>query len=175
MHVQSIGARAAAGLWLCAVGSAAYAQCQTTTFAREGVWRAYGGPCNDGTKMCGIATQGQGKYFGIKFFSGDNYFTVQLGADSWRIRDGATQRVMLEIDNYGPWSATATGMHFSDGDAGLEFRVPGSSLDQFMSEFRQGRGMAVRFPGARDVAGWTVRLEGSNNISSSFLSCIRAM
>jgi hypothetical protein len=162
-------------LGLCAVSSVGYARCQTVTFSQQGAWDAYGGPCDNDSKMCGISTSGKGAFFGIKYFSGDNYFTVQLGDESWRIKDGAKQQVTMEIDDYGKWSVVGNGFHFGNGTAGLEFQVPRNRLDQFMSEFRQGGRMAVRFPGADSVSSWNVSLYGSDFISSSFLNCIKTI
>lgn len=125
--------------------------------------------------MCGVSTSGTNIYFGIKYFSEDDYFVVQLGNSTWRIQRGAKQQIIMEIDNYGGWSAVGNGMRFRDGDAGLEFRIPRNRLDAFMSEFRRGERMVVRFPGAGNMSSWALSLRGSDYISNSFLDCIRAM
>jgi hypothetical protein len=168
----------AAGFTLCWAHcpAAVAASCHTTvTFAQQGVWSAYGGPCDGGSAMCGVSTKGTGKFFGLKYFKGDDTFTIQLGASDWRIKNGAEQSVTMEIDDNGTWSAVATGFHFSDGDAGLEFSIRKGQLGQFIQEFEHGEELLIRFPGARDVSDWSASLTGSARITDSFLNCIRAM
>jgi len=171
-----IGVAAALAVFgLCAHGSTAAASCKIVTFAQEGVWHAYGGPCENGPPMCGVATSGTGKFFGLKYFRGDQTVTIQLGAGDWKIKDGAKQAVTMEIDNYDVWSATATGFHFDDGDAGLEYQIRTDQLNEFIREFRGGDELILRFPGANDVEAWNTSLRGSDRISTSFISCIQAM
>lgn len=85
----------------------------------QGVWTAFAGTADNGQRLCGISTDGTGKYFGLKYYNGDNTLTIQLGSKDWSIRNGGRQRVVLKMGSHSPWSAIATGFHFSDGDAGL--------------------------------------------------------
>jgi len=157
-----------------AAGSSAYADCQTTIFDRAGAWRAFGGKCDDGRQKCGISTSGSGKYFSLDFFNGDNTLTVQLGSADWRVNNGEKIPVTMQIDGEPPWRATGTGMHFSDGDAGLWFEINRNQIDRFMDEFRGGDQLIVRFPDS-DVTDWRASLAGSNRVSDSFSRCIRAI
>jgi hypothetical protein len=159
---------------VCAAGSSAYADCQTTVFDRAGAWRAFGGRCDDGRQKCGISTSGTGKYFSIDFFNSDNTLTVQLGSSDWRVKNGDKNQITMQIDDEAPWRATGTGMHFSDGDAGLWFEINRSQLDRFMDEFRGGDQLIVRFPDS-DVSDWRASLSGTSRVSDSFVRCIRAI
>ena len=159
-------------IWV--AGSSAYADCQTTVFDRSGAWRAFGGKCDDGRQKCGVSTIGAGKYFSIDYFNGDNTLTVQLGSSDWRVKNGDKTRIMMQIDNGSPWRATGTGMHFSDGDAGLWFEIDRNQLDRFMDDFRAGDQLIVRFPDS-DVSDWRASLSGTNRVSDSFGRCIRAI
>ena len=157
-----------------AAGSSAYADCQTTVFDRSGAWRAFGGKCDDGRQKCGVSTIGAGKYFSIDYFDGDNTLTVQLGSSDWQVNNGDKTRVTMQIDSEPPWRATGTGMHFSDGDAGLWFEIDRDQLDRFMGEFRGGGQLILRFPDS-DVSDWRANLSGTSRVSDSFVRCIRAI
>jgi hypothetical protein len=63
-------------------------------------------------------------------------------------------------------------MHFSDGDAGLEFDINRSQLDEFMREFRGASQITVRFP-EENVSEWHGSLEGTDSVSNGFARCVR--
>ncbi len=153
---------------------AAGANARVFNIDREGAWTAFAGTADNGQRLCGISTSGTGKYFGLKYYDGDRTLTIQLGASDWRISNGGRQRVLLTMDGHSPWSAIATGFHFSDVDAGLQFEVNANQLDQFMSEFGSSDVMYVRFPNS-GVSNWRGSLSGAKAISESFLRCIRQM
>jgi len=153
----------------------AEAACHIVVFSNAGVWKAYGGPCDSGPKMCGVSTSGEGKFFGLKYFQHDNTFTIQLGSNQWSIKNGAKQSVTMKIDQNTEWTAVGTGFHFDDGDPGLQFEIKSNQLDTFMKEFSTGNQLVVRFPGAREVTDWVASLDGSDKISESFVNCIKAM
>jgi hypothetical protein len=140
----------------------------------EGVWTAFAGTTDNGQRVCGISTSGTGKYFGLKYYNGDNTLTIQLGAKDWSIRDGGRQKVSLTMGDHSPWTATATGFHFSDGDAGLQFEINTDQLGQFMDEFGNSDELYVRFPNS-PVSDWRGSLSGGEAISRSLLRCIREM
>lgn len=140
----------------------------------EGAWTAFAGATDNGQRVCGISTSGTGKYFGLKYFNGDRTLTIQLGSKDWSIRDGGRQRVSLTMGDHTPWTATANGFHFADGDAGLQFEVEADQLGQFMNEFGTSDELYVRFPNS-DVSDWRGSLSGGQAISRSLLRCIREM
>jgi hypothetical protein len=175
MYVRVLLATILIASGLCVHGHAAQASCRVVTFSQQGVWRAYGGPCDDGTSMCGVSTSGTGKFFGLKYFKGDDTVTIQLGSGDWSIKNGAKQSVTMQIDSYDEWNATATGFHFEDRDAGLEYQIRQKQLDEFVREFRDGDHLVIDFPGAQGVEGWSASLDGSDKITDSFLNCIKAM
>ena len=150
------------------------ASADTTVLRRSGIWEAFGGTTTSGRPVCGVSSQVQDKYFGWKYFYGDDTFTIQLGKSSWQIDDGAKQKVTMQFDQNSPWNATATGMHFNDGDAGLEFTINRSELDEFESEFRGSQQVSVKYPGS-DAQDWYVPLSGVNSVFDSFRQCILKM
>lgn len=163
------------GALLLATGFAASsASAETHVLRRAGIWEAFGGTTTSGRPVCGVSSQVQDKYFGWKYFYGDDTFTIQLGKSSWQIDDGAKQKVAMQFDRNSPWNATATGMHFNDGDAGLEFTINRSELDEFEQEFRSSNQVAVRFPGS-DASDWYVSLSGVNSVFDAFRQCILKM
>ena len=68
---------AAAALAACLVVASAGAE--TATLAKSGIWEAFGGKTESGLPVCGISAEPRGRYFGIKLFSGNDTFTIQLG------------------------------------------------------------------------------------------------
>jgi hypothetical protein len=157
-----------------AVGLSSVAQAETRTLARAGVWQAFGGTTNEGRSVCGMSATGDGKYFSIKYFSGNQTLTLQLGSKSWTIKNGAKQQLAMSFDGNSPWNATATGFHFADGDAGLEFTINRNELTNFMREFRLGNQMRITFTGST-ASGWVGNLSGTNAMSDAFVNCISRM
>src|SRR5579872_6138525 len=100
--------------------SAGRGTADTHVLARTGAWQAFGGTTEDGQPVCGISSSGAGKYFGLKYFAGDNTLTIQLGNNAWTLKNKIKVKVRMQFDNNSPWNATGTGMHFSGGDAGLQ-------------------------------------------------------
>ncbi len=168
LHVASAIVALTVGLTL----SAAHAE--TSTLVRAGSWEAFGGTTNTGRPVCGVSRDVESKYFGLKLYSGDATFTIQVGAKDWKITDGAKFNVVLTFDTRSPWNGPSTGMHFSDGDAGLEFTIKKDQIDLFMTEFRGSNQLRVQFQNAT-LADWTLGLSGSNAVSEAFLKCNRGL
>jgi hypothetical protein len=160
---------AALAVCLAAVDAAA----ETSLITRAGDWQAFGGTTSGGRPVCGVSQSASDHYFGLKFFSGDSTFTVQMGAKSWRLENGAQQKLQMILDSNRPWNVTGTGMHFNDGDAGLEFTINRAELDQFAVEFRGSSTLRVQF--SSDAAEWSLSLAGSNAVTGAFLQCIEGL
>ncbi len=146
----------------------------THVLARAGGWQAFGGTTNSGRPLCGMSSSSGGRYFGLKYFSGNKTLTIQLGSSKWRIENGAKQKLTMQFDRETPWNATGTGMHFNDGDAGLEYDINRNQLDQFMREFRSSSQINILFLGST-AAAWNGSLSGTGSISDSFMRCIREL
>jgi hypothetical protein len=146
----------------------------TRVLARAGAWQAFGGTTSSGRPVCGMSSTSAGKYFGLKYFSGENTLTVQLGNDKWTLKDKVKVKVEMRFDQESPWNATAIGMHFNDGDAGPEFDINRKQLDQFLREFRGADAIIIRFP-SEDVSEWRGSLGGTDSVSSSFTHCVRSI
>jgi hypothetical protein len=157
--------------FLAACFAASIAQSETRTLARYGVWEAFGGTANDGKPVCGVSSSGDGLFFSLKVFSGDNTVTVQLGSDKWKINKGDRVPVHLRFDNYPRWTANGTGMRFSDGDAGLWFTVARSQLRDFIVQFRASYRMVVQFGGS-GMTDWRGDLTGTNAVTNVFANCV---
>jgi hypothetical protein len=171
MRQGLIGGAVVAGLWL--ASGVAYAD--TTIIARAGPWEAFAGTSTDGTKVCGVSTSwDDDRYFGVKYYKGDDTITIQMGSPKWTIDDGAKQRVVMKIDRNSDWTATASGMHFSKKDAGLQFEIAKKQLSIFVQEFGDGEQLRLSFPGS-DADDWTVSLQGTETLIGSFDNCIKAM
>ncbi|HZT88398.1 MAG TPA: hypothetical protein VFA12_10545 [Stellaceae bacterium] len=150
------------------------AQAATTTIARAGLWDAFGGTSNNGTRVCGVSTSWtDNREFLLKYYRGDNTFTVQLVSPHWSVNSGDKYRVAMQIDANASWSGLAVGAHV--GNSGmLQFEINRNQLSRFIEQFRHGDILYLSFPGtgARD---WTASLEGTNAVTTSFANCILAI
>jgi hypothetical protein len=164
-----VAARAAI-LAVCLAASMAHAE--TYTLAQAGNWTAFGGTTHSGRPVCGVSQEAGSRYFGLKLYSGDATFTIQVGSKEWKIADKLNIKVTMRFDANSPWNAVGTGMHFSDGDAGLEFGVNKSEIDRFMAEFRNSNQLRLQFQNA-GMADWALSLVGSNAVNTAFQTCIR--
>ena len=158
-------------LGMCVVAASSAVLADTTTLARSGAWEAFGGTTTKTNRaLCGMSSETNGHYFGLKLFSGDNTFTIQLGASTWKIENGSKQKLQMRFDGNSPWNAEGTGMHFDDNDAGLEFTVNRSELNTFMQEFRQSGTLYISFTGS-NAKPWTISLNGTNSLADTFQQC----
>jgi opacity protein-like surface antigen len=86
-----------------------------------GYWTAYYDPSNSGGKpMCGLMSRMEYKSgalgsFMVKYSKGDALF-VHLYKSSWSIPEGTEIPVWLQLDTYGPLTATADGGRRSEQD-----------------------------------------------------------
>lgn len=150
---------------------------ETEVTARAGDWEAFSGTTvpkpgsgKKAQRVCGVSqSMADDRYVSIKFFEGDTTFTLQIGWKQWRINDGDKQEVAITMNTR--WTTKeATGMHFNDGDAGLEMTVKVAELRDFMQEFRAANQMRFEFPGSGAHA-WTMSLNGSSAVTDAFDKC----
>lgn len=163
-----------AALALVVLAAATTAGAKTSTLAQQGSWEAFGGTSSKGQGVCGVSSEQSGRYFGVKLFAGDNTFTIQLGTHPWQVTNGEKLGVVMRFDNNSPWRATGTGMHFDDGDAGLEFTVNRSELDRFGAEFRGSSLLRIQFEGLR-FPEWLMALEGTLAVNGAFQNCTKTL
>ncbi len=167
-----------AGLAGAAIGvvlATAPAMADTKVFSRSGIWEAYSGTSNDGTKVCGISASGGGRWFGFKYFAGDDEFTVQLSKDTWDIPKGLKVSVTLTFDDETPWKAQGTGFEMQDGDAALQFEVPFKQATKFLKEFQAADAIVIEFPSRKALKAWEADMKGSHNIVEQFGKCLQRM
>jgi len=150
------------------------AQAATRTLARSGTWEAFGGIATTGVAVCGMSQDVDHRYFGLKLFAGDSTFTIQVGGKIWLAVNGRKQNVVMALDGNRPWRAMATGMHFNDGEAGLEFIINRDELGEFNRQFRDAGQLRLQFPGTM-AADWVVDLIGTRAVSDAFERCAREL
>jgi len=147
----------------------------TKTLAMRGGWEAFGGTTNTGNQeLCGISSDRDGRYFGVKRFGGNKTVTIQLGDNRWRLDNGTKQQLEMVFDARAPWRATANAFHFDDGDAGLEFNIKVEELGNFMREFLQSRKLEIRFPGG-SLATWALDVSSAGSVAEEFKRCDGAL
>jgi hypothetical protein len=159
------------------LGSAAgTAAAQTRTIGVFGAWEAFGGATTDGRPVCGVSSSfPDGRYFGIKYWRGQDRFTVQLIKPSWQIPAGTRVPLAVQFDQQAPWTATASGFPATTtAGAFIEFTVPFARLENFLREFRLANTASVNFQSGNEPA-WRLTLSGSNAASQALDECVRRM
>ncbi len=170
MHLTRWRAGLAALVFL----SAAPAWGETRPLARNGSWEAFGGTASNGLGVCGVSANENGRYFGVKLFARDSTFTIQMGTKPWQVTNGEKVGLTMQFDANPPWQATAIGMHFNDGDGGLQLSVNRTQLDRFAQEFRMSSLLRIQFAANR-FAEWLMALEGTLAVNSAFQNCARTL
>ena len=150
------------------------AMAQTKTIVRAGTWEAFGGSTSKGAALCGMSTETNTRYFSIKRVGGSDVMSVQLGTPQWKLTDGERKQVRLAFDSKAARSSAGVGMHFDDGDPGLEFAVPAAEIEEFLREFRAGTQLTVQFPDA-NFPDWKVPLSGSSAVADAFQQCAKRL
>ena len=65
---------------------------------KAGGWEAFNGTTTKGKPVCGMSSSPKDQYFGLKHFSGDTTFTIQIGKSSWRIENGSKQKLTMRLE-----------------------------------------------------------------------------
>ena len=155
-------------------GMATSGKAETNLITQAGAWQAFGGTTTGGRPLCGVSQSSNDHYFGLKYYAGDPTFTIQVGARTWHLENGAKQKLQMIMDARTPWNVTGAGMHFNDGDAGLEFSINRAEIDKFAAEFRGSSVLRLRFT-VTDAAEWSLSLAGSNAVTDAFIQCITGL
>jgi len=66
------------------LGAASPAAADVKTLAKAQSWEAFGGTTDTGRGVCGISASPGGRYFGLKFYAGNDRFTIQMGGPDWK-------------------------------------------------------------------------------------------
>jgi hypothetical protein len=147
---------------------------KTSTIARAGVWEAFGGTTSKGGGICGMSTEVDQRYFGIKRVAESAIVSIQVGTSQWKLADGQKMAVRIVFDTNTPRDSSAVGMHFEDGDAGLEFYIEQAETENFLQEFRKSSRLLVQFPDG-NFADWKLSLAGSTAVSDAYQQCLRKL
>ncbi len=144
---------------------------EVTTFAKAGVWEAFGGSVDTGGLVCGVSTEGDGKFIGVKFFKGTQTLTIQLANTGWKARSGAVVAVTMRFDQQAAWKADAKAFKLDGGGAGLEFEIDEDQLDTWVDEFRDSERLIVGFPND-NVDDWVASLRGTAAVADAMIGCL---
>jgi hypothetical protein len=136
-------------------------------------WVAYIAQSNNGP-LCGMGTEAnsRGRFFWIKLerLSGDLHGFVQVGDRSWNVRDGATGRIIIGIDQQRA-ELNYTGTSRPDMIE-ASYRGAFNNFINFVRAFALGNRMQVSFPG-ETVEPWGADLRGTRAVTDAFLACAR--
>jgi len=152
------------------------AQAQTHELGRFGLWRAYGGQTDSGTRLCGISTAGRDRSVHIKYFEGNPGFDLQVFDQSWNIPNEVPVQLAIHLGT-GYRSAALNGRGYPRRDrlparVELGFSVEGSR--DFWSAFRvANEGRLVFLTG--NEGSWRLNLTGSDAAASTMQACINRL
>lgn len=127
-------------------------------------WKAVGS-LEKGRSVCGLSSTVEGRRFELRYASGAESFTVEIGRADWHVPKAASHEALLRFDGHAPWTVTlAKGV----------FTLPAESLGTFVAEFRDSNTMSVL---VRTVppTGWAAGLTGSGVAGDAFLDCSREL
>jgi hypothetical protein len=158
------------GVALSLVAFASAASAETKSLQRAGSWEAFGGTTTNGRGVCGVSAEVSKHYFGVKFYAGNDTFTIQLGTGQWTAENGEKVALTMQLDNNPIWRATGTIFHFEDGDTGLQYSVKRDELDNFVREFRTSSVLKLDYKGR--FPPWTMGLEGTMAVYGAFQTCV---
>lgn len=152
------------------------AAAETRRIDQFGVWEVFGGTAEDGLPVCGVSTVWpDGRYLAMKYYSGQQHFTLQAVGRGWKVANGSRLPVVLRFDQLSPWNGNATSsVRPNLPGAVLELTVPFARLDQFLREFRLAYAGQLSFPSGLDQT-WALELTGSNAASQTMDVCIKRM
>jgi hypothetical protein len=143
------------------------ASAEVKTFAKAGLWEAFGGVGDNNSVMCGLSTGFRdGRFFGIKYFKGLDHFTIQLIKPTWNIPLKTPISMVISLGTNRPWSAKALGYNKI-----VELSIGNNSLKNFMDEFRYSNNMVIHFENSTEPP-WNVSLQGTNQIVTEFSKCV---
>lgn len=156
------------------VGICGVARADTVTFAKAGWWTAFGG--KDGDKaVCGVDANGEGHYFAIKRLGKDDFLTVQLTHDTWKLAEGRALNIAMHFDHYDPWTASAKVYKTAGGGSGITFTVPYKQVNRWTADFARAHDLDLEFVKEKDVDDWDVSLTGTAAIIQQFSKCLDVM
>jgi hypothetical protein len=129
------------------------------------------GNITQGSPACGLSNNAANpgmKLFMVKWFYGNDYLTIQISKQSWRIPKSARGEIEIKFDNGTPFIGTA---HAHPEGNIMELPVPISQINNFMQEFRDSNRMTVRFVSGNEQP-WWADMAGSRPVGLAFERCI---
>jgi hypothetical protein len=139
----------------------------------SGYWNNYAGTVEDGTPSCAMGIKGTDRSLMVKYFGADKAYSVQVFKNTWRIPEGTevTVEFGFDSDSFG----TTTGIGLTRERLGaVQFDIDDDSIGDFMSEFRSGKKMWLKFPDGNETD-WFAMLNGSKKAADAFGYCVSRM
>lgn len=147
---------------------------QVRNLAAVNGWVAYVAQANDGGALCGMGTEASraGRFFWIKVerLRGNLHGFVQVGDQSWNVRQEARGRIVIAIDRQrAELNYTGTSR---PNMIEASYQGAFNNFLNFVQAFALGLRMQVIFPG-ENVAPWSADLRGTRAVTEAFLACAR--
>lgn len=144
---------------------------QVTDLTRSGVWSAFMGHAQAGTRICGAGAHDSGEgidqaSFLIKHFPDNSYLSVQIVKLSWNFPRGTRIHYELLIDGLRTYTGRGAGI----GNV-LEWVVTLDRADEFAANLMGGRTLELRFL-ERGEPSITVSLSGTEAVLDVLARCI---
>ncbi|HEY4168089.1 MAG TPA: hypothetical protein VGM96_14990 [Reyranella sp.] len=143
------------------------------TLAKASGWEAFGGTTGDGTPVCGVSLEVGDSWLQLKYFKGDEGFTVQVGDSSWTGKSGEKVKVRMRFDDGKPWSAEATAFK-ANKEVALSFEIGADDIDDWMGDFKGSDKLRIAFVDT-DIPPWKASLAGARTVGEAMEDCIGKM
>jgi hypothetical protein len=146
---------------------------QTHTTGRFAAWETFEGRSSQGRYLCGMVTRGQGKSLMIKHFQNDDFFTIQVFNDDWRVPRVTEVAVALRLGNQFNSGRLRGEAHpaIPPVSAVVEVSIPYEGSGGFWTAFRWANVGYLDFLTGNEGS-WSISLTGSNAATLQHLRCI---
>lgn len=165
------------GIWtaVAALVLAGPAMSETKTIRMSGPWELFGGSSSKGTGVCGVSTEPEGKYFGLKVFARQTQeMVIHMGGKGFPLAKDQRTNMRMQVDAKPVWEGSGKGFSFDDGDPGVEFVLANNRGPAFFAELMAGSSLKVSLPQA-GMPDWVYNLAGTGALANEFNQCLRSL
>jgi hypothetical protein len=138
-----------------------------------GPWTFVDDKTPKGTPVCALATSGKGnaviRNIAIKALGGNEFLSLTLFKDSWKVPQGSTVPLMLSFKDNQPIALSAYG----DGNV-LDIQLPTESTAIFLSLLASKSTLQIAFQRGKEVS-WEINLASIKPALKSFLECTQSL
>jgi hypothetical protein len=138
-----------------------------------GSWTFVDDKTPKGTPVCALATSGKSnaiiRNIVIKALGGNEFLSVTLFKDAWKVPQGTTVPITLSFKDNQPIALSAYG----DGNI-LDIQLPTESTAIFLSLLASKSTLQISYPRGKEAA-WEINLASIKPVLKSFVECAQSL